>query len=183
MPPTIHFVRHGQGVHNTGSGNYNISDPELTALGIDQCRALRTSFPNPDAIQLVVASPLRRTLDTALHAFEPVVKRLNKPIIALPELQETGEIPCDTGSPVHVLVEKYKDLPVDLGLLDGEWHVKRGKYAQTDAKISARAKVARQWLQAREESDIVVVTHGGYLHHITEDWSDAAKYNGECLIV
>ena len=179
MPPTIYFVRHGQGFHNTGSGNYDILDPDLTPLGIDQCRALRDTFPYQDKIELVVASPLTRTIETALYAFEPIITRLNKPLVALPELQETGNIPCDTGSPVKVLEDKYKDRLVDLGLLDGQWHVKKGKYAQTDAKISARAKEARQWLMAREETDIVVVTHGGYLHHITEDWSDAGKYSGK----
>lgn len=178
MPPTIHFVRHGQGVHNTGSGNYSIQDPKLTPVGIDQCLNLRRTFPLSDKVGLVVASPLTRTIETALQAFEPIITRTGTSIIALPELQETGDIPCDTGSPLKVLERNYAGKPVDLGLLDGEWHVKRGKYAQTDPKITARARAARRWLKDRAESDIVVVTHGGYLHYITEDWSDAGKYCG-----
>jgi len=44
--------------------------------------------------------------------------------------------------------------------------------------IEKRARKARQWLKARPEKEIVIVTHGGFLHYFTEDWSDSGKFEG-----
>ena len=178
MPPTVHFVRHAQGLHNTAAKYYSTLDPKLTDVGLQQCRHLRETFAYPDKVQLVVASPLTRTLDTALNAFEPVIERLNKPVIAIPELQETGSTACDTGSDLKKLKRAYADKPVDLDLLDSNWNSKRGKWGMADRKIEERARVARNWLKARPEEHIVAVAHGGLLHYITMDWSDAGRFCG-----
>jgi broad specificity phosphatase PhoE len=56
------------------------------------------------------------------------------------------------------------------------WNSKVGKWTPASSAIERRAKEARVWLRdlaAKEEGrdvDIVVVTHGGYLHYMTEDW-------------
>lgn len=48
-------------------------------------------------------------------------------LVALPDAQETSDVPCDTGSNPEVLRKELieeKDAPVDLGLLTPEWNVK-----------------------------------------------------------
>ncbi|KAL2115950.1 hypothetical protein VTJ04DRAFT_10205 [Mycothermus thermophilus] len=65
----IHLVRHAQGYHNLHPSNHTLPDPELTPLGVDQCRQLRESFPYHDVVTHLVASPMRRTLRTCLLAF------------------------------------------------------------------------------------------------------------------
>lgn len=47
-------------------------------------------------------------------------------MIALPEIQETSDVPCDTGSDADVLRKEFveKGLPVDLGLLTEDWNNK-----------------------------------------------------------
>ncbi|PNY28675.1 Phosphoglycerate mutase family protein, partial [Tolypocladium capitatum] len=64
MAPTIHLVRHAQGVHNLSVENEALRDPDLTPLGEQQCAALRASFPHHARITRLAASPLRRTLRT-----------------------------------------------------------------------------------------------------------------------
>ena len=99
-------------------------------------------------------------------------------VIALPEVQETSDLPCDSGSDLEILQKEMQDKEVDLTLLTNEWNKNMGKFAPDAISIEKRAKEARQWLKARPEKEIVVVTHGGFLHYFTEDWSDSGKFWG-----
>ncbi|KAJ5354987.1 uncharacterized protein N7496_012199 [Penicillium cataractarum] len=49
-------------------------------------------------------------------------------------------------------------------------------------KIRDRALYIRRWLKARPEKEIVVVSHGGFLHFLTDDWEDGSTgwANTEC---
>lgn len=178
MPPTIHCVRHAQGYHNLSTANHSMHDPLLTPLGEEQCRQLQKNFPYQDKIDLVVASPLKRTIYTALLSFKDVIKAKNLKVIALPELQETSDLPCDTGSPPEEIAREFEDKPVDLSLVKPGWDSKRIKWAPTAKAIESRARDARQWLMARPEKNIVIVTHGGFLHYFTEDWGESNKFQG-----
>ena len=72
-----------------------------------------------------------------------------------------------------------KDKPIDLSRVKEGWNSKTGKWAPTAGAIGNRAKEARQWLKARPEKEIVLVTHGGFLHYFTEDWTDFNKIMGK----
>ncbi|ODM19372.1 hypothetical protein SI65_05990 [Aspergillus cristatus] len=181
MAPLIHCVRHAQGFHNLGDENWGMIDPLLTPAGERQCDELRAAFPFHSSVQLVVASPLRRTIYTALHAFVPVFERNRESkLIALPDLQEVSDLPCDSGSDLETLEKEVleNNLPVDLSLVSSGWHVKTRRYAPDDEAIRARARDARRWLKARPEKEIVLVAHGGLLHFLTEDWEDGSVYAG-----
>ncbi|KAJ9620256.1 hypothetical protein H2203_008021 [Taxawa tesnikishii (nom. ined.)] len=178
MAPTVHLVRHAQGFHNLSMSNHNMPDPLLTDLGKDQCRKLQSSFPHMDKVDLVVASPIKRTVYTALLSFASVIKSKNLKVIALPELQETSDLPCDTGSSVEEVEREFSGQPVDLSLLHADWNNKKGRWAPNARAIEARARDARKWLAERKEKHIVVVTHGGFLHYFTEDWTGSNKFAG-----
>ena len=92
-------------------------------------------------------------------------------VIALPEIQETADVPCDTGTDISVLKKEMEGKPVDLSRVMDGWNSKTGRWSPTGSAISERARQARQWLKARPEKVIVVVTHGGLLHYLTEDWT------------
>ena len=171
MPPIIHCIRHAQGYHNLSVENHSMPDPSLTSYGERQCQNLAENFPFHQNIGLLVTSPLRRTIYTTLRCFDSDIKRGIK-VIALPEAQETADVPCDTGSDVEKLKEEMKDEPVDLTLLEEGWNVKAGRWAPTADAIEKRARETRQWLKARPEKEVVLVTHGGFLHYFTEDWTD-----------
>lgn len=151
----------------------------MTPFGEEQCRNLAQNFPHHKSVGLLVASPLRRTIFTTLHGFTPVIER-GVPIIALPEVQETADVPCDTGTDITVLKEEMKGKPVDLSRVPEGWNNKAGRWAPTASALEKRARKARQWLKARSEKEIVLVTHGGFLHYFTEDWTDYKEALGVC---
>jgi broad specificity phosphatase PhoE len=164
MVKTLYLIRHAQGYHNLCRENHSIHDPQLTELGVQQCKTLQDEFPHSADIDLIVVSPIKRTIYTALYSFERIIKEKNLKIIALPELQETSDLPCDTGSSVAELKKEFADYPVDFSLVQDGWNSNQGKWAPTADKIVARAREARHWLRSRPEQHIAVVTHGSFLH-------------------
>ncbi|KAG4032812.1 hypothetical protein MFRU_006g02760 [Monilinia fructicola] len=189
MTITIHFVRHAQGFHNLSAANHALPDPLLTDTGRAQCEALSRTFPHPSRITHIVASPLRRTLYTALYSFPSFASSRGAKILALPELQETSPLPCDTGSAPAALAAEFA-ATVDLRLVRDGWNTKAGRWESTAPAIEARARDARLWLRelgARAEKEeegcaedvhIVVVSHGNFLHYITDDWEDSSRFVG-----
>ncbi|KAL8701470.1 MAG: hypothetical protein Q9201_004891 [Fulgogasparrea decipioides] len=177
MAPTIHLVRHAQAVHNLSPANCWMRDPALTPLGESQCLDLRARFPFHSSISLLVTSPLRRTVQTTLLAFEPELSR-GVQCIALSEIQETSGAPSDTGSDLADLKKDFKDQPVDFSLVPEDWVSKEGKWAPDPEPINARCREARKWFKARSEGEIVVVSHGGLLGFMTGDFSDNEKFEG-----
>ncbi|KAI9890461.1 MAG: hypothetical protein M1814_003945 [Vezdaea aestivalis] len=178
MSPRIHCVRHAEGLHSLNTPhNHHLRDPSLTAKGEQQCHVLQKKFPAKYDIGLIVCSPLRRTVYTSLLGFDNIVKH-GVHVIAHPDLQEISDLPCDSGSPIALLQEEFAGLSVDLSLVTPGWESKQGPYEPTPEAIRARAAEARTWLKAQKESDIVVVTHGGFLHYLTEDWTRANEHVG-----
>ncbi len=177
MPATIHLVRHAQGVHNLSTANQQMRDPPLTDVGRSQCAELRRAFPFHDKVAHVVASPMRRTLYTALLGFAPALERTGR-VTALPLVQEVSVLPCDVGSDPAALQAEFAAGRVDLGLVADGWNNKgKGSPFEPEvAKLDARARAARRWLRdlaakdGGEDLHIVVVTHGGFLHFLNEDW-------------
>lgn len=171
MTPTIHCVRHGQAFHNLSIANHNIHDPLLTDLGEEQSRRLLSNSPALQTADLIVSSPLKRTLCTSLLAFDSLLAAKETRIIALPELQETSDLPCDTGSQLSDLATEFAHQTVDFSLIKPDWDSKKGKWAPSASAIEKRAQEARTWLLQRPEREIVVVTHGGFLQYLTSNWT------------
>jgi broad specificity phosphatase PhoE len=164
MAITIHLVRHAQGFHNLTEINQQIPDPYLTPLGKEQCSTLCSLFPYHDRITHLVASPMRRTLQ------------------AQPLVQEVSMLPCDTGSEPEVLQAEFGAWG-DFGLVEKGWNDKTSpgsRWAPAVEALEERARAARVWLRelgrkgvaegVADHADVVVTTHGGFLHFLTQDW-------------
>lgn len=145
-------------------------DPQLTSFGREQCSALQKIFPYHKNVDLIVASPIKRTIYTALLGFSEDIEKKDLKVIALPELQETSDLPCDTGSSAGEVAREFQGKPVDLSLVKEGWNSKKGKWAPNAKAIEGRARDAREWLKARPEQNIVVVTHGE--HDCSGVWQD-----------
>lgn len=183
MAPTIHLVRHAQGVHNLCVENEVIHDPDLTPLGNEQCASLRESFIHHPKLIRLVASPLRRTIYTCLNAFGAETLY---PVTALDVLQEVSDAPCDTGSDPAKLKEEFGD-KVELRGVGQEWTDKgeSSKFEPTVEKLTARAKEARRALRdlaGDGDGHIVAVSHGGFMHFLTDDWYGIPSGSGKTIL-
>ncbi|ROV90190.1 hypothetical protein VSDG_08805 [Cytospora chrysosperma] len=191
MAITIHLVRHAQGFHNLTEINQQIPDPYLTPLGKEQCATLCSRFMHHDRITHLVASPMRRTLQTCHLSFRPAVESGIK-VVAQPLVQEVSMLPCDTGSEPEVLQAEYGAWG-DFGLVEKGWNDKTSpgsRWAPAVEALEERARAARVWLRelgrkavadgVADHADVVVTTHGGFLHFLTQDWDgmDFARGTG-----
>ncbi|KAK8231357.1 histidine phosphatase superfamily [Phyllosticta capitalensis] len=185
MPPkTIYLVRHAEGFHNV-ENRHHLRDPLITPLGHAQCAALRAEFTDHASISLVVASPLKRTIQTAALSLTPALARPDVPFLLLPLAQEIGWKDCDVGQTADELralvpgmlsegddavgVEVWAK--IDYGAVEEGWNSKKGIYASLLTAVEQRAREMRRWLWTRDEDVVAVVTHGSFLHYLLEDFT------------
>lgn len=169
----LHFIRHGQGFHNVaflemGSTeaykDWRWVDSRLTAVGEAQAKELR-SRPMWSTAQLVVVSPLSRAIKTGLLA-RP--EDLKLPYIATELLRERiGTHPCDHR---RSKTELAADFPlVDFSLLSAEedpyWTEEREPWED----LVGRALAFLEFIMARPEREVVVVTHNDFLEALLRD--------------
>src|SRR5260370_20134935 len=171
----IHLIRHAQvskmlldiivrlmlavkAEHNVGP-DYSIRDPLLTQLGISQAREIDRVTRNTIQAQadLLVTSPLTRTLQTTLLGFPHLKDRLEsqsdrKSLIVLPELQEVNFDACNTGKDRWELEETPDFKGFDFTSLGDDWNSKQGIFAPRN--VCERARWVRKWLRDRPEKNI-----------------------------
>ncbi|KAG8458301.1 hypothetical protein KFE25_005148 [Diacronema lutheri] len=165
----VWFVRHGEATHNV-SHDSTTRDPGLTPAGYTQAVQLDASGALRLGAQLVAASPMRRTLETAQLA---VPAQLGVPRIATHLLQEIGTSNADTGRPPAELRAEFGDA-FDLSELEEMWYVKPAPWCKQrrigldDGQRALAARMADfvRWLGARAEERVIVVTHHGFLCHL-----------------
>lgn len=145
----------------------DVLDPGLTSKGVQQACALKLAFPAHEQVEAVFSSPLQRALQTALLAFRGTAA-IDKAVIALPLAQETSHALCDTGRDLAELKELFSGSSIDYQYVGPDWNSKLGKWSQNDTAVEDRAMDLRDYLASRPEREIVLVTHGFFLHFLTE---------------
>lgn len=175
MPPRVFLVRHGQGYHQLEPTDKNqyLPDPALTEEGIARCKYFAKHFPESANLELICASPLQRTIQTAKYTFAERLEQI-APIVLLPYAQEATDLPSDTGSDRTVIEERFGGL-VDASLVEEGWNSNTGIYAPTPQALKERAVKLRAWLQARPEKEVVVVGHGNFWHYLTGEVDENGK--------
>ncbi|KAI1253495.1 hypothetical protein MGN70_005703 [Eutypa lata] len=152
MAPTVILIRHGEALH------------KLTEKGFEQCRKLaedlKTRFPFSEDECRIVASPLKRTLQTVQHGLE-WLRDCHVPVEVRAEWQETTDYPCDIGTELPLLEKDWPDF--DFSNLDPVYPQKIGLYEASEDAFQRRASFARRWLFEQPEKCIIVVTHSGFL--------------------
>ncbi|KFZ13676.1 hypothetical protein V501_03592 [Pseudogymnoascus sp. VKM F-4519 (FW-2642)] len=142
--------------------DYSIPDPALTVLGAGlQCDTLRAALKQlPLEIDLIVSSPMRRTLQTTTNALGWRMAE-GCPAIALAEFQENSAKPCDTGSDAAAMAAEWSAF--DWSEVDPVFPAKTGLYEFSKDGLTRRGVEARKWLRGRKEKVIAVVSHAGFL--------------------
>jgi broad specificity phosphatase PhoE len=178
---TVHFVRHGQGFHNlladmaTSLGTQwtqfshspenpyvrpELLDAPLTEIGRQQAYQLQTTIA-PFPVELVICSPMCRTIQTALMAFAPLVGTV--PFLAHEMVrEETGVHLCDQRRSVARQRAEFPHVQFDLLESDTDPLFQHGQ-RETKLQVAHRIYTFMEWLSQRPETHIAVTSHSGWL--------------------
>ncbi|KAI3465178.1 hypothetical protein Pfo_021841 [Paulownia fortunei] len=203
---TIHLVRHAQGFHNVAGEKDHSAylspeffDAQLTPLGWQQVDNLRKHVHSSGLsrrIELVIVSPLLRTMQTAVGVFggegyadgidvpplmaentrnssRPAISSLNSPPFVAMELcrEHLGVHWCDK----RRSISEYKPLfpAIDFSLIESDadtlWKL---DVREANEELAERGLKFLNWLWTRKETEIVVVTHSGFLIHTLAAFGD-----------
>ena len=170
----VHFVRHAEGEHNVagredplkGYLRPELEDAVLTKHGINQCKNLHKSTVDKlQSVELLVVSPMNRTIQTAMHSFPQFVDAL--PWVAIENVREqTGLHPCDKRKPISVHKANYGHVNFDLIASNEDPIYSKYILREPDTDVAARGREFIEWLKQRPEKEIIVVTHSAYLRHL-----------------
>ncbi|TXG52619.1 hypothetical protein EZV62_021788 [Acer yangbiense] len=185
----LHLVRHGQGIHNVEGekGNHvllsdEFFDAHLSPLGRQQVDNLRKQVQScglAKKIDLVITSPMSRTLQTAVGVFgseghSMTVKEengakstLNSPPIVAVELcrERMGLHPCDKRGSISEYQSNFPAIDFKLAKSEDDilW---KADTRETMKEVTDRGKKFIEWLWTRQEKEIAVVSHGIFLQEI-----------------
>jgi len=108
--------------------------------------------------------------------------------LAHPGLQEVSNDACDTGTPLDVLREEFRDIQFpDEVFPQDAWPRNRNNQLQKSGTIYAdepelllqRAVEFREWVRREvDDMEIIVVTHGGFVHFFYDRWQGEPGESG-----
>lgn len=187
---TVTFFRHGESQSNEAFDVYGkdtfLWHPGLTSRGEAQARVARETLmrSNP-TIQLIVVSPLKRAIQTALIIFNHHISTLGVPVVAHPLATEQVTGSDDIGDSPSNLRAQWPY--IDWSLMPAEevwwWYpgpknpyetveeqqckYKHKQWEEPWENVVRRAKELEHWLGARPETEIALVAHGDLLEAMT----------------
>ncbi|KAE8666756.1 Phosphoglycerate mutase-like protein 2 [Hibiscus syriacus] len=172
---TLHLVRHAQGVHNVAGEKDHVAysseeyfDAHLTPLGWQQADNLRKHVHETGLskkVDLVIVSPLLRTMQTAVGVFGG---EEYKDGINVPPLMES----------IHV-IEEEASRSIDISFLQliFLWQIESdydvlwvADIRERNKDVAARGMKFLNWLWTRKEKEIAIVTHCGFLYHTLSEF-------------
>ncbi|XP_043712502.1 phosphoglycerate mutase-like protein 1 isoform X1 [Telopea speciosissima] len=203
---TLHLVRHAQGIHNVeGEIDHKaylspkLFDAHLTPLGWQQVDNLREHVHSSGlakSIELVITSPLLRTMQTAVGVFggagyvdgmeapplmvskagnsdRPAISSIDCPPFLAVELcrEHLGVHPCDKRRSIR----EYQPLfpAIDFSLIESDEDILwKADIRETKEEVGARGMKFINWLWTRKEKEIAVVTHSGFLAHTLKNFGN-----------
>jgi broad specificity phosphatase PhoE len=190
---TLHLIRHGEGFHNIGRPN---PDAHLTPRGWQQAHALgehMAKFQITRDVELVIVSPLRRTLETAAGVFGIGTSSNNnsaggvlmkgqeekiEEVVAHGEIlaprslrfvahelcrERLGPGACDGRRSRSQAAEAFP--AVDFSLIqDDEDKLWRANVAESEASVVERGRQFLQYVASLPDvKNIAIVTHSAFL--------------------
>ena len=166
------LIRHGQGEHNPRKNPLALGfipamlkrDAKLTGKGKRQAENLQRPLEWMP-FDLVLVSPLTRTIETATAAFadHPTPKRLCHLMC------ERATAPSDQGLPKPELLKRHPHIEQWQGwdeLPEKFWPPLAAPKA-AEEEVSSRVQVFKQWLLAREETCFALVGHSAFFRTMT----------------
>jgi broad specificity phosphatase PhoE len=197
----VHFIRHAEGHHNVIRRlpdkrirlSKDYEDAHLTTKGIQQCNDFASKIGHQIKPDLVVISPMNRTIQTATFCFPHLMNKV--PWIALEHIREhASSAPYNQRLPLTQHNETYghyvdfteimstsPDVDPLKTLLDtrqpkpssaivaphmAEQDSKLEMNYETTEEIQERARRFLHWLSKRPEREVLVVSHARFLQEL-----------------
>lgn len=165
---SVYLIRHGQSefnaVHKEGDPDPMIFDARLTELGVSQANAARQMVQDL-GIELVIASPLTRAIQTALHIFGEQCQ-----LKIMPGARELLTHCCDVGRAPGALKADFPHL--SFGHLEEEWWHRGPKNAngisvEPKEIFQNRIKAFAEELEAIQQRPVAVVAHANMIRELS----------------
>lgn len=169
MTKLLYCIRHGTALHNInfrkiGRKAYtDFKDTPLIDKGKMEAVQLGIDWKKLFSVELILVSPLSRTLDTAKYIFQD---HPNVPVIALDELMEhpQAEELCNQRFDKTKLVNRYPN--IDFSHISDNpkiyWsnrHIHKKELVNLDNRIN----IFKEFVRKRPEKTIAIVSHGSLL--------------------
>ncbi|KAI3933111.1 hypothetical protein MKW92_002267 [Papaver armeniacum] len=172
---TLHLVRHAQGVHNV-EGEKDFSaykseeffDAQLTPLGWEQ-HVHECGLDKK--VELVIVSPLLRTLQTAVGSFGPVRYADEKdftPLMMANAGNSYRSAISSSNTPPFVALELCRAQFIE----DEEDVLWQADVRESREAVAARGMKFINWLWTRKEKEIAIVTHRAFLRQTLAELGD-----------
>ena len=166
MSKLLYLIRHGHALHNelyTTLGVQAFRIPEvidspLTEIGHEQSLKLSETIMD-HKIDVVLVSPLLRTLETAHNIF----KSHNVPIVCEEFLREypIGLDTCNQRSDIDRMREKFPK--IDFSHIRENEDVYWSKQGETMDELETRIQKMKDYLRDMPQDNIAIVSHSSFL--------------------
>jgi len=170
----LHLIRHGEAWHNKLAGEKGpevyldpqLTDPSLTPTGVSQAKSLQGKIKGTD---LLIVSPLERTIETALHIFGAIEDNTKLPLaLALDQIREvSGKHYPDKRNPISSKKTRFPTIDFS-HITEDEDKLWIKEHREPKEQVNARVSQFLDFLWTRPEQTITVVTHHGILDCIYE---------------
>ena len=162
----VFLIRHGEALHNInfkifGKDTYfdkkNLDAP-LTNTGISQAKTLGNTWLYKNNIDLILVSPLTRTLQTATNIFP----ENNIPMIALDSIKEypQGKHTPNIRKNKNDLKELWKNIDFDLIEKNDRFIGKK----ETEEQLNNRVQNVKNYIISINKKNIAIVSHSTFIN-------------------
>jgi broad specificity phosphatase PhoE len=193
MSKKIFCIRHGEALHNVlfwkmGEKTYLLyRDTPLTLTGVKQAQQLGDSYftLGSNKIDLIIVSPLLRTLQTATNIFCKNPEDVPPcPIIALDCVMEYPQGLDQCNHRKSIREYEYCFPHVDFSNIQYDQDPFWKKYEmETIENLDMRFKKMKEFIKSRPEKNIVLVSHSSYLGwFLNNDIGDEQNELAHCKV-
>jgi len=174
MSKLIYLIRHGVAQHNDNFLKYGkqtfydpkFKDTHLTSIGELQSKRLNSEWTNIDDVELVLISPLYRTLQTANNIF------MNKDIqmLSLEDLREypMGKHTCNMRSNRKILKNDFPNINFNLLVSDSDilWDPNT---EESITSLEYRIEKIKEFIKNRTEDKICIISHTAFIEKMKDN--------------
>ena len=168
MNKNIYLIRHGEAQHNINYLKYgsktfydiNFIDTKLTPNGHKQSSDLNKLWKNINDIEIVLVSPLYRTLETATNIF----KNYNIPIISLEDLREfpNTKHTCNKRSDKSILLKNFSHINFDNIQYEKD-NIWNDNIEENITSLNIRIENIKNYIKNLNYNNICIVGHSSFI--------------------